>query len=200
MRVATAPTGCSPRKCSPRTTACQGTAEPPRRALVPTGARRSPPHRRRAHHRDRQKRRRHTMAHDARHGLSHNGHGAVDRDRLREEIHLLETSLALLAGPVAPHAGPVGPRHAPRPDPADDRPAAPGTRPQAGLRAALKCSPQLGPGATTERACYAPKARRAKNEGSSHRSKEFVLLKRRWPCRRHEGDHAMKRRCIMPRG
>ena len=33
------------------------------------------------------------MAHDARHGLSHNGHGAVDRDRLRAEIHLLETSL-----------------------------------------------------------------------------------------------------------
>ena len=33
------------------------------------------------------------MAHDARHGLSHNGHGAVDRDRLREEIHLLEMSL-----------------------------------------------------------------------------------------------------------
>jgi hypothetical protein len=33
------------------------------------------------------------MAHDARHGLSHNGHGAADRDRLREEIHLLETSL-----------------------------------------------------------------------------------------------------------
>jgi hypothetical protein len=34
------------------------------------------------------------MAHDARHGLSHNGHGAVDRDRLREEIHLLEISLS----------------------------------------------------------------------------------------------------------
>ena len=33
------------------------------------------------------------MAHDAKHGLSHNGHGAVDRDRLREEIHHLETSL-----------------------------------------------------------------------------------------------------------
>jgi hypothetical protein len=33
------------------------------------------------------------MAHDARHGVSHNGHGAVDRDRLREEIHLLEMSL-----------------------------------------------------------------------------------------------------------
>jgi hypothetical protein len=35
----------------------------------------------------------HTMAHDARHGLSHNGHGAVDRDRLQEEIRLLEMSL-----------------------------------------------------------------------------------------------------------
>jgi hypothetical protein len=34
------------------------------------------------------------MAHDARPGLSPNGHGAVDRDRLREEIHLLETSLS----------------------------------------------------------------------------------------------------------
>jgi hypothetical protein len=33
------------------------------------------------------------MAHDARHGLSHNGHEAVDRNRLREEIHLLEMSL-----------------------------------------------------------------------------------------------------------
>jgi hypothetical protein len=33
------------------------------------------------------------MAHDARHGVSHNGHGAVDRDRLQEEIHYLEASL-----------------------------------------------------------------------------------------------------------
>jgi hypothetical protein len=33
------------------------------------------------------------MAHDPQHGSSPNGHGAVDRDRLREEIHLLETSL-----------------------------------------------------------------------------------------------------------
>jgi hypothetical protein len=33
------------------------------------------------------------MAHDGRHGSDHNGHGAVDRDRLREEIHLLELSL-----------------------------------------------------------------------------------------------------------
>jgi hypothetical protein len=33
------------------------------------------------------------MAHDAQHGVSPNGHGAVDRDRLREEIHLLEMSL-----------------------------------------------------------------------------------------------------------
>ena len=36
----------------------------------------------------------HTMTHDAPHGLSPNGHGTVDRDRLREEIHLLERSLA----------------------------------------------------------------------------------------------------------
>ena len=35
----------------------------------------------------------HTMAHDAQHGPSPNGHGAVDRDRLRDEIHLLERSL-----------------------------------------------------------------------------------------------------------
>ena len=33
------------------------------------------------------------MAQDVRHGVSHNGHEAVDRDRLREEIHHLETSL-----------------------------------------------------------------------------------------------------------
>lgn len=33
------------------------------------------------------------MTHDARHRSGHNGHGAVDRDRLREEIHLLEMSL-----------------------------------------------------------------------------------------------------------
>jgi hypothetical protein len=36
---------------------------------------------------------RHTMAHNAQHGSSPNGRGAVDRDRLREEIHLLERSL-----------------------------------------------------------------------------------------------------------
>ena len=33
------------------------------------------------------------MAYDARHGVSRNGHGAVDHNRLREEIHLLEISL-----------------------------------------------------------------------------------------------------------
>jgi hypothetical protein len=33
------------------------------------------------------------MAHEAIHGSGDNGHGAVDRDRLREEIHHLETSL-----------------------------------------------------------------------------------------------------------
>jgi hypothetical protein len=35
----------------------------------------------------------HTMAHELRHGSGDNGYGAVDRDRLREEIHLLEMSL-----------------------------------------------------------------------------------------------------------
>jgi hypothetical protein len=35
----------------------------------------------------------HTMAHDAQHGSSPNGHGAVDRDRLRAEIALLEAAL-----------------------------------------------------------------------------------------------------------
>jgi hypothetical protein len=35
----------------------------------------------------------HAMAHEARHGSDHNGHGAVDRDRLRAEISHLETSL-----------------------------------------------------------------------------------------------------------
>jgi hypothetical protein len=33
------------------------------------------------------------MTHDTRHESGNNGHGAVDRDRLREEIHHLETSL-----------------------------------------------------------------------------------------------------------
>jgi hypothetical protein len=35
----------------------------------------------------------HAVAHEAGHGSDHNGHGAVDRDRLREEISHLETSL-----------------------------------------------------------------------------------------------------------
>jgi hypothetical protein len=35
----------------------------------------------------------HAMDHDARPCSSDNGHGAVDRDRRREEIHHLETSL-----------------------------------------------------------------------------------------------------------
>jgi hypothetical protein len=35
----------------------------------------------------------HAMAHDARHGSDHNGYGAVDRDRLRVEMHHLEISL-----------------------------------------------------------------------------------------------------------
>jgi hypothetical protein len=33
------------------------------------------------------------MADETRHGSCDNGHGAVDRERLREEIHHLETSL-----------------------------------------------------------------------------------------------------------
>jgi hypothetical protein len=39
---------------------------------------------------------RHTMAHNAQHGPSPNGHGAVDRDQLRAEIDHLETSLHYL--------------------------------------------------------------------------------------------------------
>jgi hypothetical protein len=35
----------------------------------------------------------HAMAHDTRYEASNNGNGAVDRDRLLEEIHHLETSL-----------------------------------------------------------------------------------------------------------
>jgi hypothetical protein len=35
----------------------------------------------------------HAMAHDTRYEAGNNGHGAVDRDRLRAEIHHLETSL-----------------------------------------------------------------------------------------------------------
>jgi hypothetical protein len=35
----------------------------------------------------------HTMDPETKHRSDHNGHGTVDRDRLREEIHLLETSL-----------------------------------------------------------------------------------------------------------
>jgi hypothetical protein len=35
----------------------------------------------------------HAMAHEARHGSGDNGHGGVDRDRLRAEIAHLEASL-----------------------------------------------------------------------------------------------------------
>ena len=49
------------------------------------------------------------MAHDARHGLSHNGHGAVDRDRLREESHLLERSLRYLQARCQHTPGPSDP-------------------------------------------------------------------------------------------
>lgn len=49
------------------------------------------------------------MAHDARHGLSHNGHGAVDRDRLREEIHHLEASLRYWQARLLHTPGPSDP-------------------------------------------------------------------------------------------
>jgi hypothetical protein len=49
------------------------------------------------------------MAHDARPGLSPNGHGAVDRDRLWEEIHLLETSLDYWQARWHHTPGPLGP-------------------------------------------------------------------------------------------
>lgn len=49
------------------------------------------------------------MAHDTRHGVSHNGHGAVDRDRLREEIHLLELSLGYWQARLHHTPGPSNP-------------------------------------------------------------------------------------------
>jgi hypothetical protein len=49
------------------------------------------------------------MAHDARHGLSHNGYGAVDRDRLREEIHHLEASLRYWQARLLHTPGPSDP-------------------------------------------------------------------------------------------
>jgi hypothetical protein len=49
------------------------------------------------------------MAHDATHELSHNGHGAVDRDRLREEIRLLEASLRYWQARLLHTPGPSDP-------------------------------------------------------------------------------------------
>jgi hypothetical protein len=51
----------------------------------------------------------HAMAHEARHGSSDNGHGAVDRDRLREEIHHLEASLCYWQARWQHMAGPSDP-------------------------------------------------------------------------------------------
>jgi hypothetical protein len=49
------------------------------------------------------------MAHDARHGLSHNGHEAVDHDRLRAEIHHLETALRYWQARLSHTPGPSDP-------------------------------------------------------------------------------------------
>jgi hypothetical protein len=51
----------------------------------------------------------HAMAHEARHGSGDNGHGAVDRDRLREEIHHLETSLHYWQARLSHTPGPSDP-------------------------------------------------------------------------------------------
>ena len=86
------------------------------------------------------------MAHDARHGSSHNGHGAVDRDRLREEIHLLETSLRYWQARWHHTPGPS--------DPGTPRDRIQQTidllhqelEPQAGARAASRVAPHGGVG------------------------------------------------------
>jgi hypothetical protein len=49
------------------------------------------------------------MAHNAQHGPSPNGHGAVDRDRLREEIYLLERSLSYWQARLQHAPGPSEP-------------------------------------------------------------------------------------------
>jgi hypothetical protein len=51
----------------------------------------------------------HSMAHEARHGSSDNRHGAVDRDRLREEIHHLEASLRYWQARLSHTPGPSDP-------------------------------------------------------------------------------------------
>jgi hypothetical protein len=118
MRFATAPTGCSLRRCSLRTDGCQRTPTPLLKAGVPTGARRSTP-RRRAHDTDRHHK------------------GVRDEARPQRGDSPAGNVPVLLARTVAPHAWAVGPRHTPPSHPVDDRPATPGTRSQAGLRATL---------------------------------------------------------------
>jgi hypothetical protein len=49
------------------------------------------------------------MTHEARHGSGDNGYGAVDRDRLREEIHHLETSLRYWQARLSHTPGPSDP-------------------------------------------------------------------------------------------
>jgi hypothetical protein len=49
------------------------------------------------------------MAHEARHGSGDNGHGGVDRDRLREEISHLETSLRYWQARLSHTPGPSDP-------------------------------------------------------------------------------------------
>jgi hypothetical protein len=51
----------------------------------------------------------HAMAHEVRHGSGDNGHGAVDRDRLRVEIHHLETSLHYWQARLSHTPGPSDP-------------------------------------------------------------------------------------------
>jgi hypothetical protein len=50
------------------------------------------------------------MTHDTRHESSNNGHAAVDRDRLRAELHHLETSLHYWQARLSHTPGPSDPR------------------------------------------------------------------------------------------
>jgi hypothetical protein len=49
------------------------------------------------------------MTHDTRHESSNNGHAAVDRDRLRAELHHLETSLHYWQARLSHTPGPSDP-------------------------------------------------------------------------------------------
>jgi hypothetical protein len=49
------------------------------------------------------------MANGARHASENNGHGAVDRERLKEEIHHLETSLRYWQTRLSHTSGPSAP-------------------------------------------------------------------------------------------